>query len=164
MMRSALSPMDQHQTRGGAGIASGRSLPAADQCQDWPRFLLARAGIASFSPRLVTRRGFGLGALSHSHPAAPPRRGRAQTLTLPVGSCVRPIHKAERVAAARCVSARGLDCRPTLRNRLAHQPIVSRVAAALVHHRRLSSCLPSPQHGRRAPACDHQFSVMRCPE
>lgn len=62
---SNLSAMDQLQTRGGARIASGRPLPAADQCQD--RMASRHAGIASCSPRLVTGRGYGLGALLNSN-------------------------------------------------------------------------------------------------
>jgi len=145
-MIQAQSTHDQHQTRGGACIASGRPLPAADQCQD--RMASRHAGIASLSPRLVTSRGFGLGALSpNSHRSVAPSADRGRTgfvgLLLPVGQAVRPTHKAERVVAARCVSASGVGSRPSGRNRLAHQPLIDPCAAALVHIRRLSSSLSS---------------------
>ena len=157
------STLHQHQTR----LAARRphALPAADQPQDRPD--MCRAGILSVrdSSNFLTNWP-GLRARSFSrisHLAVPPRRGRICIVTLPVDQQIRPTHKAERRKAARCVSARGLGCNPTLRSSIPHQQFCQ-VSAGLSHRRGLSSrCLPSFQHGRRPRECDHQFSVMRHP-
>lgn len=135
-----MSSLHQHQMSAqsiaGAshGGRPGQAL-VADKLQDWPA--MRRAGIARES---------GLSLVPNSHRSeSSPDRGRMNLVgfLLPVGQGIRPTHKAERVVAARCVSASGVGSRPSGRNRLAHQPIVSRVAAALVHRECLSSSLVS---------------------
>ncbi len=187
-MRAPRVP-NKHQPWGGACIAFGRPLPVAALCaqvrvHDDPEFhcmVTARKGVSTLvlpicligvpTKLLKTGRGFGLGALSHSHRSrflplgVTGRRVFRGSFLLPENRGTRHIIRCALSRGARAHSRQASGSSPCRRNTLTHEQAVNPMAH-VSHHQvpSLNGSFRPDQHGRSAQAWRYQFQVMRCPE
>lgn len=188
-MFSRLATNDQHQTRRCAGSALRASRPVAALCaqvrvHDDPEFHClspARKGVSNTVPPicligvptklLKTGRGFGLGALSHSHRSrfnplgVTGRRVFRGSFLLPENRGTRHIIRCALSRGARAHSRQASGSSPCRRNTLTHEQAVNPMAH-VSHHQvpSLNGSFRPDQHGRSAQVWRYQFQVMRCPE
>lgn len=147
VMASSPSTGNQHQTWGGAGFAFRRPLPAAHQRQDRPA--IGRAGFLwGCGHPLCTKQRAGASArvlCPHSHwlgvgaPLPSHRRAFRGSKLLRYSRAARHFIPRAGCRRARDHSDQLSGCCPIAgTNSLAHQPLVTAVAAAPVHRVRLS--------------------------